>query len=107
MKGVNRYDENYNPGPYAAPGTYSAENFRENLAALLRLKNLTQARAAELCGVDPPHVSMWITGEQKPSLITFARICEALEIEPNWLLAKHKPIRKARTTDEDKEAITT
>ena len=96
MKGIKRYDDSYNPSHFAPAGVYSADNFRENLEELLRQKNLTQAAAAELCGVDPPMISYWLNGKQLPSLPTFARICAGLEIEPNWLLAKHEPIRRGR-----------
>ena len=48
MKGVKRYDENYNPSHYAPAGVYSADNFRENLAELLRVREMTQEEAARL-----------------------------------------------------------
>lgn len=108
MKGVNRYFDDYNPGPYATPGTYSADNFRENLAELLRVKDMTQDEAARRCGVTPPVLNNWMKGKNEPNLHSFARLCAGLEIEPNWMLAKHELIKrqKGRTKDEDKEAIT-
>lgn len=106
MKGVDRYFDNYNPGPQAAPGTYSADHFRENLLELLRLKDMTQADAAEKCGVTAPVINNWIMGRNEPNLYGFARLCEGLEIEPNWLLSKHEKIRRSKggKTLEDQKA---
>lgn len=97
MKGVKRYDENYNPSYFAATGVYSADNFRENLLELMRMKQLTQAQTAKLCDLSPTQLWNWIEGKSEPSLYSFTRVCEGLEIEPNWLLAKHEPIRKRET----------
>ena len=97
MKGVKRYDENYNLSHYAPAGVYSADNFRENLAELLRVREMTQEEAARRCGVTPPVLNNWLQGRNEPSLYSFTCLCAGLEIEPNWLLAKHEPIRKGRS----------
>lgn len=84
----------YSPGPDAAPGTYSADHFRENLEELLERLNLTQAEAAKKCDVTPAVMWTWIAGKCEPNLYSFVRICAGLGVEPNWLLAKHIPIKK-------------
>ena len=94
MKGIKRYDENYNPSHFAPAGTYSADNFRENLAELLRMREMTQEEAAGRCDVTTPVFNNWMQGKYEPNLYSFTRSCAGLEIEPNGLLAKHEPIRK-------------
>ena len=97
MKGMDRYYDDYNPGPYSAAGVYNSENFRVNLAEFLKLKNLTQAEAARCCDIEPQMINYWLTGRSEPNLFNFTKLCSGLEVEPNWLLAKHEPIRKGRS----------
>lgn len=96
MKGVDRYYDDYNPGPHAAAGVYDTNNFRENLNELLRLKNLTQEEAAEKCIIPLAKISQWATGVSLPDLSDFVQLCSGLQGEPNWLLSKHEPIKKRR-----------
>ena len=96
MKGVDRYFDNYNPGHYAPEGTYDTNNFSKNLEELLRLKNLTQEEAAEKCIIPLAKISQWATGVSLPDLPDFVQLCSGLHGEPNWLLAKHEPIRRGR-----------
>lgn len=94
MKGTwDYYNDYYSPGPSAAPDTYSAEYFRENLEALLEMKNLKQAQAAEMCDLTPPMLWNWLTGKSEPNLYSFTRLCAGLGIEPNWMLSKHERIK--------------
>jgi len=97
MKGVDRYYDDYNPGPHAAAGIYQADYFRENLQELLKLKNMTQAEAAKRCDMSQAVLWNYLEGKSEPGLYNFTRLCEGLEVEPNWLLAKHEPIRKGRS----------
>lgn len=96
MKGVDRYFDNYTPGHYAPEGTYDTNNFSKNLTDLLQLKNLTQEEAAEKCIIPLAKISQWATGVSLPDLSDFVQLCSGLQGEPNWLLAKHKPIKKRR-----------
>ena len=96
MKGVDRYYDDYNPGPYAAAGIYDTNNFRENLKELLRLNNLTQEEAAEKCIIPLAKISQWVTGVSLPDLTDFVQICTGLQGEPNWLLARHELIKRRK-----------
>ena len=110
MKGVDRYNKdigNYNPGPYAAPGTYSAENFLENFRDLLASTKTSQTEAARKIGATPTAVNKWCAGLFLPDLTNLCGICDAFGVLPEWLLAKHVKIKKERTRHEDEEAITT
>ena len=72
----------------------------------MEMKGLTPADVARKCGFSPPMVYNWLAGNSEPSLYSLARICEGLEIEPNWLLAKHIPIKKARKDVNENEKTT-
>lgn len=106
MKGVDRYFDNYNPCPDAAPGTYRAEYFLPNLEHLMEIKGLKQADVAHKCGLTPPMVYNWLAGKSEPSLYSFTRVCEGLEIEPNWLLAKHTQIKRKKDANENEKSTT-
>lgn len=93
MSKFDYYGEFYRPGPQAVAGTYSADNFLPNFKKLMEMKGLTQADVAHKCGLTPPMVYNWLAGNSEPSLYSLARICEGLEIEPNWLLSKHEYLK--------------
>ena len=94
MKGTwDYYSDYYTPGPAAAPGTYSAENFARNMEALLEMKEMTQAEASKICGISQPAFSSWLQGICTPNVYSFALICDRLGIEPNWMLSKHERIK--------------
>lgn len=48
--------------------------------------NLTQSDLGKLLFVSPQSVSKWEKGESSPSIDTFVKICELLEISPNEIL---------------------
>ena len=87
------YRDYYSPGPQAEPGTYSIENFRLNLDALLERLELTQEAAAKRCGVSQSVIAFWLNGQSTPNLYNFVALCDALKIEPNWLLSEHTKLK--------------
>lgn len=58
-------------------------------------KGLSQEVASGLAGIGRTHLSAIERGERKPTLETFCRVAEALNIKPSALLAKiEKEINK-------------
>ena len=100
MKGIDRYYDNYSPGPYAPAGVYRSEYFRENLAELLRSRDMTQAEAARRCDIEPAVINYWLTGRSEPNIYNFTKLCSGLEVEPNWLLSKHELINRRKKTND-------
>lgn len=62
------------------------EIFRKKIRTLRKLRHFTQEQLAEKIDIDLRHVVRLEAGESLPSLETFIRICEALEVTPNDLL---------------------
>lgn len=50
-----------------------------------KAKGLTQERLAELVGIGTPNISYIETGKFSPSIETFEKIAEALEVKPHEL----------------------
>ena len=69
---------------------YSIEYFRENLKELLSHKKIKQYQFAEMLDIAPPNVNSWLAGGREPSMYSFLRICNALNVSPDWLLRKNK-----------------
>lgn len=60
------------------------------IANMRKQKNMTQMNLAEQLGVSDKTVSKWETGKSLPDITYITRLCEALEINVNELLAGEK-----------------
>lgn len=69
---------------------YSVEYFRENLKELLSHKKIKQYQFAEMLDLAPSNVNSWLSGCREPSMYSFLRICNVLNVSPDWLLRKNK-----------------
>lgn len=49
-------------------------------------KNLTQAQAGELLGMDQRQISRYEQGKQDPSATKIIEFCKAYQISADWLL---------------------
>lgn len=58
---------------------------RERLKEILTQKKVSQRQLALRIGVAPQSVWEWLH-EGEPSLEKFCKICEILDVEPNFLL---------------------
>lgn len=69
---------------------YCSEYFQENLKELLYKKRIKQKEFAKMLDVAPPIVNNWLSGRCDPTLYSLMRICNALNVSPDWLLRKNK-----------------
>lgn len=60
--------------------------FAERLKRELTQRKLSQRKLAALIEVDPKMISWYIRDVKDPSLETFRRICEVLNVDSNFLL---------------------
>jgi transcriptional regulator with XRE-family HTH domain len=66
--------------------------FRERIRELRRLKNLTQAEAAEICGLGDKMFQQYEVGiKTNPGLLTLEKISRGFGIELHELLAPELP----------------
>lgn len=56
------------------------------LSEILKSKKLSQRRFAKMIGVDPAMITLYVKGTCEPSLSTFRKICEVLEVSADYLL---------------------
>lgn len=87
------------------------ERLREAFEEMLQYKKMTKKALADLLGVKPSSVSDWFTATTKEiSGENLLRLCDALEIEPHWLMfgkPQKKPEQKAGGMEErDRACIT-
>lgn len=52
----------------------------------LQIKEMTQTQLGDLLGLNQRTISQYVHGKAQPSLQTFAKICNILEIDPNYIL---------------------
>ena len=68
----------------------NSKKFSEQLGKKIKLlrkrANLTQEFFSEQIGIEPQNLSRIERGLNSPSLATFVRVCEVLDITPNDLL---------------------
>lgn len=57
-----------------------------SLPQLRRRKGLTQAKLAEIMGVEQPTIQRWEAGKREPELSQIFALAEALDVEPGALL---------------------
>lgn len=72
--------------------------FGSKLSDLLRSKNIKQNQLADKIGIEAPNVSRWVNGVTFPDEAHFARLCEALEISPEYFTVGPEG-RKSAATD--------
>lgn len=60
--------------------------YLERIAKLRKQKGLTQARLAEIIGVEQPTIQRWEKGKREPDLAQLFALAEALDVEPSALL---------------------
>lgn len=88
-------------------------NFPNRFKNLRQLRGLTQQEVAELCGISQVQVTRYENGLNKPNKETLSKICEGLNIPPNYfentyevsddvLDAEYKRAKEAIIDPEDK-----
>ena len=69
------------------------ENFKERLDHILRSKNLTAKKFAELMEIQPSNVSHLLSGRNKPSIDFLVKLKEIFpEYSFDWIIMGRKPI---------------
>jgi transcriptional regulator with XRE-family HTH domain len=56
--------------------------YSDRIAALRKKQGLTQARLAEMVGVEQPTVQRWETGKREPDFEALTNLADALGVEP-------------------------
>ena len=69
---------------------YSAEFFRDNLKELLAHRHIRQKDLAAMMDVAPPIINNWLVGRCEPTMYSFIRLCNALNVTPDWFLRENK-----------------
>ena len=59
---------------------------QERLIETIKQSNLTLTEIAKRIGVSQPTVSQYLSGRAMPALDTFARLCQVLDVPPDYLL---------------------
>jgi transcriptional regulator with XRE-family HTH domain len=69
------------------------EHWGKRLSSVLKDKDISQRRAANIAGIGRSVMNNWTTGVSPTNLAAVHRLCEALDISFTWLLigaeAKH------------------
>ena len=69
---------------------FSADNFRENLRELMWERELMQKDIAQMMGIPCSSINNWVKGRSEPTLYYFTRVCEVLDVSPEWFLQKNR-----------------
>ena len=67
-------------------GGHWGDEARERLRLLIASLGDSYASFARRCGVDPPRISDWLSGDQLPSLDHLRRISDQTGVSTDWLL---------------------
>ena len=59
---------------------------RGRLADAIKQSGLTHTDIAQKIGVKQPTVRQYLSGRAMPALDTFARLCQALDVSPEYIL---------------------
>jgi len=72
----------------------------QKLRTARKLRKMNQKQLAELINVSKSSISEWESGKHQPSTKQIRALCEALQIDPNWLLGEEQS-RLIRETSSD------
>ena len=61
------------------------DSFCKRLRLARKRKNLNQKELAAMIGVAKSSISEWENGKHRPSTDQIPNICDALNVDPNWL----------------------
>lgn len=59
---------------------------RERLHQMIVESGYTQGEIADMIDTSQSQVNSWATGKSFPGIVKLAELCEALKINPAWLL---------------------
>ena len=62
------------------------EIIKKRLSEEIKYSGLTTVEIAKRIGVSPEMVTQYCTTKKLPKLDTFAKLCEALELDANYIL---------------------
>lgn len=62
------------------------KRFGRRVNMLRKQRRITSEYLAEMCGVSAVHIRQVEGGTRQPSFELFVRLCDALQISPNYLL---------------------
>jgi len=68
--------------------------FADRLRQALKYLNLTQQKAADATGISLRSIKNYVHGNTTPDADALARICEGLDIAPNWILFGRGPMQQ-------------
>lgn len=75
----------------------SQTSFRERLKAAIDESGLQNQVVARIAGLSPSAITLWLNGDTKSyKADPFLRVCQALDVRPQWLLWGDGPMREAR-----------
>ena len=59
---------------------------QERIIEAIKQSGLTQTEIAKQIGVRQPSVGQYLSGRALPALDTFARLCQVLDVSPEYIL---------------------
>ena len=62
------------------------EKIKIRLAEAIHLSGLRQVEIAAKLNISQPTVAQYLSGRALPSLDTFAKLCEILDVDPTYIL---------------------
>ena len=62
------------------------QKIQERIVEAIKLSGMTQTEIAKKVGVKQPTVGQYLSGRSLPALDTFARLCQVLDVSPEYLL---------------------
>ena len=69
-------------------------SFRDRLSQLLEIKGLSQIEFCNIVGLDKSTVSLYMHNKRSPRQFVIARISDAFNINPAWLMGYDAPMER-------------
>ncbi|MCB1782381.1 MAG: helix-turn-helix transcriptional regulator [Alphaproteobacteria bacterium] len=79
------YEDSIRQGRRELGAFIKDEKQNETLRSIRLMKGFSQDELAQQAGIQQYQISRYESGKEMPSLLTAARICEVLDIDPNTL----------------------
>ena len=69
---------------------FSPDHFRENLRELMWQRNINQTDLSRMMDVPTSSICNWLHGRSEPNLYSFTKMCNVLDVPPEWFLTKNR-----------------
>lgn len=77
---------------------------KDRLNELMRILDLTQADICQKAGIPKSAMSMYVNGKRTPRQDAIAKICDAYNLDPAWLMGYDVPMeRKANASEAERD----